>query len=212
MEVAMSNMIQPLESRVLFSSIASIVSFVADGTQLATDIGTARADASQYLTTLGRDVRTTTADVRTVPASARKQALLRPLRIDEAKWSAAIRGDVRSVAIAATTDGHRTVSDAILVFRHPTNLTFIARLTGDLAVVGGKLDAPAAKLQADVSAGRAALVGDLNNIASANPTDAPLQTDVSQISADSQSAISQLTTDGQTIQSDLKSLAQALGG
>ena len=109
----MSDMIQRLESRVLFSSIAT---FVADGAQLATDIRTARADVIQYASALSKDVRIVGADVRSTPASAQKQTLLKTLRTDEAKWTSVIRADVRSAVNVANANGRHTISDAILVF------------------------------------------------------------------------------------------------
>jgi hypothetical protein len=205
----MASLIQPLESRVLFSSIAT---FVSDGAQLVTDVGAARADAVQYAKALAGDVRTITADVRQVPASTGKQSLLRTLRADEVKWAGTVRTDVRSIATVATANGQHTISDAIRVFRHPTNLTFIAKLAADVIAIGTGLDAPLSKLQADVAAGRTALLADLNNIAAANPTDATLQKHVQQIGTDSQSAIDKLTADGQTLQGDLETLATTLGG
>lgn len=205
----MDNMIQRLESRVLFTSIAS---YLADGVQLAADIGVARADVTRYATALTGDVRTVTADVRNVPASAQKQSLLKTLRTDETKWASVIRTDVRSVVTAATANGRKTIDDAILVFRHPTNLTYIARLAADLLAIGSGLNAPLNQLQSDASAAYSALLGDVNNIASANPTDTKLQTDVQQIGTESQSAINKLTADGQTLNSDLKSLGITLGG
>ena len=204
----MPSFIQPLESRILFSSIAT---FVSDGAQLITDVGTARADAVQYANALAGDVRTITADVRQVPASTGKQTLLRTLRTDELKWAGTIRADVRSIATGATASGQHTIADAIRVFRHPTNLTFIAKLAGDVIAIGTSLNAPLSKLQSDVAAGRTALLADLNNIAAANPSDAALQTHVQQIGTDSQSAIDKLTADGQTLQSDLQTLATTLG-
>src|SRR6185312_16472974 len=199
----MGSMIQRLESRVLFSAVAT---FVADGAPLAADIRTARADVTQYATALSNDVRTVTADVRNVPASPQKQALLKALRTDKANWLSVIRADVRSAITAATANGHQTITDAIRVFRHPTNLADIAKLAADLAAVGSGLKAPLGKLQSDASAAHTALVGDLNNIAAANPTDSKLQTDVQQITTESQSAITTLTADGQTLESDLKAL------
>jgi len=205
----MSDMIQRLESRVLFSSIAT---FVADGAQLATDIRTARADVIQYATALSKDVRTVGADVRSTPASAQKQTLLKTLRTDEAKWTSVIRADVRSAVNVANANGRHTISDAILVFRHPTNLAYIGKLAADLAAIGSGLNAPLNQLQSDATSAYTALLGDLNNIAAANPTDTKLQTDVQQITAESQSAITKLTADGQTIKSDLAALGVKLGG
>ena len=204
----MDRMIQSLESRVLFSSIAS---FVADGAQLAADVGVARTDVTQYAKALIGDVRTVAADVRNVPASTQKQTLLKTLRTDETKWASVIRADVHSVATAASANGHKTINDAILVFRHPTNLTYIARLASDIAAIGSGLNAPLSQLQTDTSAAYTALLADVNNIASANPTDTKLQTDVQQITAESQSAITKLTADAQTLESDLKSLGITLG-
>lgn len=205
----MDRMIQSLESRVLFSSIAT---YIADGAQLAADIGAARTDVTQYARALLGDVRTVTADVRNVPASTQKQALLKTLRADENKWASVVRADVQSVVTAAKANGHATVNDAILVFRHPTNLTYIARLASDLAAIGSGLDAPLSQLQTDASAAYTALLGDVNNIASANPSDTKLQTDVQMITTESQSAITKLTADGQTLQSDLRALGINLGG
>ena len=205
----MSDMIQRLESRVLFSSIAT---FVADGAQLATDIKTARADVIQYATALSKDVRIVGADLRSVPASTQKQTLLKMLRTDESKRTSVIRADVRSAVNVANANGRHTIADAILVFRHPTNVTYIAKLAGDLAAIGSGLNAPLSQLQGDASAAYTALLGDLNSIASANPTDTKLQTDVQQITAASQSAITKLTADGQTLKSDLAALGVTLGG
>ena len=204
----MSDMIQRLESRVLFSSIAM---FVADGAQLATDIKTARADVIQYASALSKDVRMVGADVRSTPASAQKQTLLKTLRTDESKWTSVIRGDVRSAVNAANANGRHTIADAILVFRHPTNLADIAKLGADLAAIGSGLNAPLNQLQTDASSAYTALLGDLNNIASANPTDTKLQADVQQITTQSQSAITKLTADGQTIKTDLAALGVKLG-
>jgi hypothetical protein len=205
----MSSMIQLLESRVLFSSIAA---FVGDGAQLATDVGGARADVLQYAKTLTGDVRSIAADTRGLPASSEKRGLLNTLRTDGLKSAAVLRADVRSIVTVATSNGKRTIADAIHVFEHPTNLTYIARLASDIIAIGSGLDAPLAKLQSDVAAGRSALLADLNNLAAANPSDAALQSHVQQIGADSQSAIDKLTADGQTIQTDLQSLGQTLGG
>lgn len=204
----MSEMIQRLESRVLFSSIAT---FVADGAQLAADIRTARADVIQYATALSKDVRMVGVDVRSTPASAQKQTLLKTLRTDEAKWTSVIRADVRSAVNAANANGRHTIGDAILVFRHPTNLADIGKLAADLAAIGSGLNAPLNQLQTDTSSAYTALLGDLNNIASANPTDTKLQTDVQQITTQSRSAITKLTADGQTIKSDLAALGVKLG-
>lgn len=204
----MSDMIQRLESRVLFSSIAT---FVADGAQLAADIKTARADVIQFAGALSKDVRIVAADVRTIPASAQKQTLLKTLHTDETKWASAIRGDVRSAVNVANANGHHTIADAILVFRHPTNLTDIAKLGADLAAIGSGLNAPLNQLQSDASAASTALLGDLNNTASANPSDTKLQTDVQQITNESQSAITKLTADAQALESDLKALGVTLG-
>lgn len=205
----MNDMIQSLESRVLFSSVAS---FLADGTQLATDVGLARADVTQYAATLRTDVRSVAGDLRGLPKSAGNAPLLSALQADESKSVASVRADVHSIVTVATANGKRTITDAIHVFMHPTNLAFIARLISDVASIGSGLSAPLAKLQADVASGRAALLADLNNLAAANSSDAPLQTHVQQIGTDSQSAIDKLTADGQTLQSDLGTLGQILGG
>ena len=205
----MNDMIQSLESRVLFSSVAT---FIADGTQLATDVGAARADVTQYVTTLKTDVRSVAADLRGLPKSAGNRSLVSALQADESKSVAAVRADVRSIVTVATANGKRTIIDAIHVFTHPTNLAFIARLVSDVVSIGSGLSAPLAKLQADVSSGRAALLTDLNNLATANSSDTPLQSHVQQIGTDSQSAINKLTADGQTLQSDLGTLGQILGG
>ena len=205
----MSDMIQELESRILFSSIAT---FVADGAQLAADIKTARADVIQYASALSKDVRIVGADLRNVPASAQKQTLLKTLRTDQTKWTSVIRGDIRSAVNVANANGRHTIADAILVFRHPTNLTFIGKLATDLAAIGSGLNAPLNQLQGDASSAYTALLGDLNNIASADPTDTKLKTDVQQITAESQLAINKLTADGQTLKSDLAALGITLGG
>lgn len=204
----MNNLIQQLESRVLFSSVAA---FVADGAQLAADIKTARADVLQYASALTKDVRTVSTDVRNAPPSAQKQTLVKTLRTDETHWTAVIRADVRSAVTAANANGRHTIADAILVFRHPTNPTYIAKLAGDLAAIGSGLNAPLSQLQSDASTAYTALLGDLNNVASTNPTDTKLQADVQQITAESQSAITKLTADGQTLKSDLKALGITLG-
>lgn len=205
----MNDMIQRLESRVLFSSIAT---FVADGAQLATDIKTARADVIQYASALSKDVRMVGADVRSTPASAQKQTLLKTLRTDESKWTSVIRADVRSAVNVANANGRHTISDAILVFRHPGNLTYIGKLAADLAAIGSGLNAPLNQLQTDASSAYTALLGDLNNITAANPTDTKLQTDVQQITTQSQSAITKLTADGQMLEADLKALGITVGG
>jgi hypothetical protein len=205
----MSSMIQSLESRVLFSSVATIV---GDGAQLVTDIQSARANVIHYENTLATDVRTVAADVRSVPASTQRQTLLRAIRTDETKWADTIRADIRSVVTVATANKTATVAAAIRVFHHPTNLTYIAELVADIAKIGSALDAPITKLGSDVTAGRTALVSDLNNLASAYPSDSALQSGVQQITSDSQSAITQLTSDGQTIATDLQTLGQTLGG
>ena len=204
----MSEMIQRLEPRVLFSSVAT---FVADGAQLATDIKTAHADVIHYSTALTKDVRIISADVRSTPGSAQKQTLLKTLRTDEGKWTSVIRTDVRSAVNVANANGRHTIADAILVFRHPTNLAYIGKLAADLAAIGSGLDAPLNQLQTDASSAYTALLGDLNNVASANPTDTKLQADVQQITAESQSAINKLTADGQTIKTDLAALGVKLG-
>jgi hypothetical protein len=202
-------MIQSLESRVLFSSVAT---FLADGTQLAIDVGAARVDVAAYATALRGDVRSVGGDLHGLPKSAGNTSLLNALQADESKWSAAVRADVRSVVSAATVNGKKTITDAIHVFLHPTNLAFIARLASDLLSIGSGLSAPLAKLQADVASGRSALLTDLNNLAAANSSDAALQSNVQQIGSDSQSAIDKLTADGQTLQSDLQNLGVILGG
>lgn len=204
----MSEMIQRLEPRVLFSSVAT---FVADGAQLATDIKTAHADVIHYSAALTKDVRIISADVRSTPGSAQKQTLLKTLRTDEGKWTSVIRTDVRSAVNVANANGRHTIADAILVFRHPTNLAYIGKLAADLAAIGSGLDAPLNQLQTDASSAYTALLGDLNNVASANPTDTKLQADVQQITAESQSAINKLTADGQTIKTDLAALGVKLG-
>lgn len=204
----MSEMIQQLESRILFSSIAT---FVADGAQLASNIRIARADVIHYAAALSKEVRTVGADVRDVSASAQEQTLLKTLRTDESKWISVIRADVRSAINVANANGRNTISDAILVFRHPTNLAYIGKLAADLAAIGSGLNAPLNQLQTDASSAYTALLGDLNNIASANPTDTKLQTDVQQITTESQSAITKLSADGQTIKSDLAALGVKLG-
>ena len=129
----MSGMIQSLESRVLFSSVAAII---GDGPQLVTDIQSARAHVIQYEKTLAADVHTITADVRSVPASTRKQSLLRAIRTDETKWVNTIRADIRSVVTTATANKAATVAAAIRVFHHPTNLAYIAELVADVAKIG----------------------------------------------------------------------------
>lgn len=205
----MSSMIQSLESRVLFSSIATLV---GDGAQLVTDIQSTRANVIQYEKTLAADVRAITADVRGAPASAQKQSLLRVIRTDETKWVNTIRADINSLVAVATANKTTTVAAAIRVFRHPTNLTYIADLAADIVKIGSALDTPITQLASDVSAGRTALLSDLNNLASAYSSDSALQSGVQQITSDSQSAITQLTSDGQTIAADLQNLGQTLGG
>lgn len=205
----MSRTIEPLEPRVLFSSVATLMS---DGGQLVTDIQTARANVIQDQKTLAADVRAVTADVRAVPPSAQKQSLVKAIRTDETKWIATIGKDIRSLETVASADKTTTVAAAIRVFRHPTNLTYIAELAADIAKMGSALDAPIAQLQSDGNAAHSALLTDLNNIASAYPSDSALQSGVQQITSDSQSAINQLTADGQTIETDLQNLGITLGG
>lgn len=204
----MSELIQELESRVLFSSVLGTV---GAGTQLATDVGTARADLTQYAATLRQDVQTVSADLRALPASTTNTKLQSTLRTDRAKWTNAIQQDVLSAVRAATADGTKTVSDAARVFLHPTNATFARALANDLKAVGHALAGPLAKLQTDVASARSALLNDLNGVASANPTATSLQTDVNQLGSDTQSAIDKLTADGQAIQSDLQTLVADLG-
>jgi hypothetical protein len=204
----MSELIQELESRVLFSSM---VGAVGAGTQLAADVGTARADLTQYATTLRQDVRTVAADLRALPSSTTNTKLQATLRTDRAKWANTIQQDVLSAVRAATADGTKTVSAAVRVFLHPTNATFAKALATDLKAVGHALAGPLARLQTDVASARSALLNDLNGVATANPAATALQTDVNQLGADTQNAIDKLTTDGQAIQSDLQTLVADLG-
>lgn len=202
----MSEMIQSLESRVLFS----VSGAVAAASQLASDVGTARADASQYAAALKSDVQTIAADLKALPASTQNAKLLARLRADRLKWGTIVQQDVTVAVRAATARGTKTVSDAIQLFLHPNNALDARRLANDLNVIGGALAAPLGKLENDLSAGRSALVGDLNNIASANSSASTLSGDVNQIASDTQSAITQLTGDAQAIQADLQSIAGAL--
>lgn len=204
----MSELIQELESRVLLSSVTSVVSA---GTQLATDVGTARVDLTQYATTLRQDVQTISADLRALPASTTNTKLQTTLRTDRAKWTNTIQQDVLSAVRAATADGTKTVSAAVKVFLHPTNATFARALAADLKAVAHALAGPLARLQTDVAAARSALLNDLNGVASANPTATTLQSDVNQLGNDTQSAIDKLTADGQAIQTDLQTLVTDLG-
>lgn len=178
----MSRMIQPLEARVLFSSVATLV---GDGAQLVTDLQSAKADVVQDEKTLAADARAITADVRAVPASAGKQSLVKAIRTDEAKWVGTIRADIHSIVTVAIANKTGTVAAAVRVFRHPTNLTYIAELAADIAKIGSALDTPVAQLESDVSAGRTALLSDLNNLAAAYPGNSALQTSVQNITSDS---------------------------
>lgn len=205
----MSEMIQAMESRILFSSVSGAI---AAASQLGTDVGTARADATQYATTLSAEVRTLAADLRALPASTGNTQLQATLRNDRAKWTATIRQDVMTAVRSATANGNKTVADAVRVFFHPTNAVFANALAADLKAVGRALAGPLVKLQGDLAAGRTALLDDVNTIATANPAAATLQTDIAQISTDSQNAMNKLSADGQAIQSDLQSLVTALGG
>lgn len=204
----MSRMIQTLESRVLFSSVATLL---GDGAQLVTDLQSAKGDVVQNEKTLAADVRTVTTDVRTIPASAGKRTLVGAIQKDESIWVGTIRKDIQSLVKVATANKTTTVAAAIRVFHHPTNLTYIAELAADVAKIGSALDAPIAQLQSDATAGKTALLSDLNNLATAYPSDSALQTSVQKITSDSQSAITQLTTDGQTIETDLQNLGINLG-
>ena len=175
-------------------------------------MGTARADVTQYAATLRQDVQTVAADLRPLPASTGNTKLQATLRNYRQKWTTAIQQDVMTAVRSATANGDKTLADAVRVFLHPTNATFARALAADLKVVGHALAGPLARLQSDVAAGRSALLNDLNNIATANPGAATLQTDVGQLSTDSQNAINKLSTDGQAIQSDLQSIITSLGG
>ncbi|HEY2588316.1 MAG TPA: hypothetical protein VGI81_21430 [Tepidisphaeraceae bacterium] len=205
----MPEMIQTLEDRVLFSSTSAAI---AAGSQLATDVGTARADVTQYATTLGTDVRTLAADLRALPAAGGNTKLQTTLRNDRLKWTTTVRQDVTTAVRSATANGDKTVADALRAFFHPTNATFARVLAADLKAIGRALAGPIAKLQNDVAAGRSALLTDVNTIAAANPGATTLQTDAGQVSTDSQNAMDKLSADGQAIQSDLQSMVTALGG
>jgi hypothetical protein len=201
--------VQTLESRTFFSS--SLSSVLSGGSQLAKDVQTASADLTHYGSTLATEVKTLASDVRGLPASASNHKLILQLQRDERTSLAVLRRDVVNVIHAATGHGRKIVFDAVRVYFQSTNVVYLSRLAADFTAVSGALAAPLAKLESDVQSGRSTLLGDLNNLVTANPSASQLQTDTQQIQTDSQSAITQITTDGQALQNDLASLVQNLG-
>jgi hypothetical protein len=206
----MSEFVQTLESRTFFSS--SLSAALTGGGQLAKDVQAASADLTHYGSTLATEVKTLASDFRALPASASNRKLILQLQRDERASLAVLRRDVVNVIHAATGHGHKIVFDAIRVYFQPTNVVYLSRLAADFSAVSGAVAGPLAKLESDVQSGRSILLGDLNNLVSANPSASQLQADTQQIQTDSQSAITQITADGQALQNDLTSLVQNLGG
>jgi hypothetical protein len=203
----MSVVVETLESRALFSAAPGIAQ---SASVLLAAAKSTRTDLQQAAVTLKGDVVSVASDLHGLPKSAQNQALLAKVRKDQRVWQTTLANDATRLLNIGNANAHKIVSDAIAVFVNPTNAAALSRLAADLTTVQNAVSAPLSRLESDAASGRSALATDVNNLASANPTNAALQTDAQQLQTDSQNALDTATNDVQGLQGDLTTLIQNL--
>lgn len=205
----MYHLIEHLEGRQLFASSATIV---ADLSRVVSDGLAIAADVRQSLPVLLADARTVSADLRSFAQSSQGQPLVTKLKQDDQKWIATLRIDGAAVKNAGAAKARVAFNAGLLVFRHPTNFTYIERLGADLLALGSAVTAPLATLQAAATSGEATISTDLQNIAAAASSDTTLQAAIQQVQTDAGSAQSTIDQAGQQLQTDVGTLVSDLTG
>lgn len=197
----MSQFIQNLEARNLFA-------FADDQMLILANAAAARAAFATASVTLKADVKSIATNLKavTTPANrATNAALLKALKADVSSSLATIRRD-GSILVGKCSALARKVSGiSTALARNPGNLKLQAKLTLALPLLESTITTAMTRLQADFDA--IDLAPELNAIAVANPSSAPLAAGVLTVLNNATTAVASLETAVSAFQSSVAILA-----
>jgi len=200
----MRQFIEQFESRTLLS--AAPAAFVTDLSQLLADTAALKANFQHNVATLHTDARKLQADFHGLPKNAQNNSLLGHLRGDLGHNFGVMHHDMAAMLKAGTSNVRKLVADGVKVLLHPTDAAAKAKLVADLAAIPVGGGAPVTTFVADLQSFNTSIAADLTALATANPTNTALQSDVGATETDGAAFMTGLGNDFQAVQNDMTKL------
>jgi len=190
-----------LESRMLLSAVPpQVMTLMTDRATLLADVKAVRADIKTCQLTEAADLRAVTKDLKSAK-TAQNRALLTTLRTDDKACIRTLTTDLKTLFGHGSKDVNHALKDARLVLKNPSDAAARAKLTADLSSL--QTDATGSHLAAEVAACQTTENADLNAIASANPSNTQLQTDVGTAHSDAGTCSTAVQTAASTLATDI---------
>lgn len=198
----MWHIVEALESRTLLSTTpAPVAVLLNDRTTLKALLKADKANTKNCVKTAVADLRTLTTDLHKTH-NAQNLTFAKTVQFDVLSGVGLLDADLKKLFSTGSAAGQHLVADALRLVKNALNAALIGRINADATVlfnltVNNVFGNDSTSVQNSISA-------DLNQIASANPSDANLQADA----AADQAAVQQCAT---MAQNDGNALTNALG-
>jgi hypothetical protein len=200
----MSDPIQSLEPRTLFSAVEALSAINADATALKAQL---KSTAVVYRT----ETAAVSAATRSLPKTAANRLAIATLKRDQVKLAASSAVAGRELLATSAATDKKYGFDFLDVYAYPDSAAAKAKLLADMPAIEAASAGPAAGLMTSVSVGTTTINADLSALVAANPGNAKMSAAASAAAAESaavatgvQAGVTQLGTDFAILDADLQ--------
>lgn len=202
----MSQMMETMESRTLFTASAGVILADLDAIK-ATGVA-AKADLNAALNTAKADTKTLKAAVLATHPTAAEKAPFNKVLKDETIATVKFKAKITTILSAGTRSGDHLLAALKSLKAHPTSIVLKAKVQADLALLQGIFSSTVVStVEANAAATVSNLDADLNAVATAAPS---TQTDVNSFELHLAADQTTLSTQATAIQAAIAHLATDL--